>query len=289
MKPRIGVIGNGVVGKSVVHVFREVAHRITVHDKYQKSASLADAVGESHFIFLCLPTPCDFAGQRIDLSIMDEVLEKIVRMETGPRIFIIKSTVVPGTTLSYARRYPDLRLAMVPEFLREASFLEDAENPDRIIIGSDDEGVARELRELYLTRFPEAPQFRLSSGGAELAKYMANTYLATKVIFANLFKAYAQRAGEEYGKLKEAVTADSRITDDHLEVTQEGGFGGKCFPKDLNALIGFARENGLPAELLETVWEMNLRVRRVRDWDDIPGASARNRHWVQSEVGEPSR
>lgn len=273
MSKRVGVIGYGIVGKAVRHVFSPFADQITIYDKYKDHSSLEQTVEGSDFLFLCVPTPFDFQRGCIDLGPLDEVVGEVAKVEPGNRICVIKSTVVPGTTLRYQEQYPDLNMAMVPEFLREATYLQDAENPDRVILGACEEEVASRLRDLYRMRFPYTPIFVVSPSEAELSKYMSNCYLAMKVIFGNLFSEYVESIDGDYDHVKEALTADHRITDDHLDVTSEGGFGGKCLPKDLNALIGWARARGLDAELLEEVWDKNLSVREDRDWESIPGAS----------------
>ena len=81
---------------------------------------------------------------------------------------------------------------------------------------------------------------------------------------------FCDALGVDYDEVKGMVTADRRISDSHLEITEERGFGGKCFPKDLVALMGLGKELGLEPSLLEAVWEKNLKIRKVRDWDDIP-------------------
>ncbi len=273
MAKRVGVIGYGIVGKAIRHVFSPFADEITIHDKYKDHSTLEETVERSNFLFLCVPTPFDFSRGCIDLGAMDQVVEDVAELASEGQICVIKSTVVPGTTKTYQERHPKLNMAMVPEFLREATYLQDAENPDRVILGACDEEVASKLRDLYRMRFPYTPIFSVSPSEAELLKYMSNCYLATKVMFGNLFYEYAEEIDGDYEHMKEALTADERITDDHLTVTDERGFGGKCFPKDLNALVGWARAQGLDARLLEEVWDKNLEVRQDRDWEEIPGAS----------------
>ncbi len=107
---------------------------------------------------------------------------------------------------------------------------------------------------------------------AEMVKYMANCYLASKVIFANEMFDICEKLGIKYEEVKKMVVADNRIFDSHLDVTTARGFGGKCFPKDLLALRAMAREKGVDTAMLDTVWKKNLAIRKVHDWDEIPGA-----------------
>ena len=273
MKARIGIIGYGIVGKGVGHVFSAFAETLTIYDKYQDRATLQETVADSEIIFIAVPTPCDFEAMSIDLTIMDEVVEQIASLDTAGKTFIIKSTVIPGTTQRYEQKYPHLRLSMVPEFLREDTFLQDAENAERIVIGANKPEVRDHLVELYKYRFPRTPRFCTSSTEAEMVKYMSNCYLAVKVIFANIFKDMADATGADYARIKDALTADPRIPDDHLDVTAERGFGGKCFPKDLTAMIGVGHKLGVDVKLLEEAWQWNLTHRTDRDWEAIPGAA----------------
>jgi UDPglucose 6-dehydrogenase len=273
MKARIGIIGYGIVGKGVGHVFSHFAEDLTIYDKYQDRSTLEETVSQSEIIFIAVPTPCDFEAMSIDLSIMDEVVARIATLDTEGKTFVIKSTVVPGTTARYEEQFPHLRLSMVPEFLREDTFLQDAEDPERVVIGANKPEVRDHIVQLYQWRFPRTPHYCTSSTEAELVKYMSNCYLAVKVIFANIFKELADATGADYAAAKTALTADPRIPDDHLDVTAERGFGGKCFPKDLTAMIGVGRKLGVDVKLLEEAWDWNLSHRSVRDWEAIPGAA----------------
>ena len=273
MKARIGIIGYGIVGKGVGHVFSDFAESLTIYDKYQDRATLEETVAQSEIIFIAVPTPCDFEAMSIDLSIMDEVVAQIAALDTAGKTFIIKSTVIPGTTARYEEQFPHLRMSMVPEFLREDTFLQDAENAERIVIGANKPDVRDHIVKLYKYRFPRTPQFCTSATEAELVKYMSNCYLAVKVIFANIFKELADATDADYASVKTALTADPRIPNDHLDVTAERGFGGKCFPKDLTAMIGVGRKLGVDVKMLEAAWTWNLSNRSDRDWEAIPGAA----------------
>jgi UDPglucose 6-dehydrogenase len=282
MKTNIGIIGYGVVGKSVAHAFRDVADSFSIYDKYQESDTLKEVIQNSRVSFICVPTPCNFEQGTIDLSALEETIKSIAELDASEdSIFVIKSTVVPGTTRKYQEQYPGLKLAMIPEFLRENSWEEDAENPDRIIIGAEDPEVSESLYKLYQLAFPNKPIFQMRTSEAELTKYVSNCFLATKVIFANIIHEYAEAFDAHYRKIKAALTADHRIADDHLTVTKERGFGGKCFPKDLVSLIGAAKDKGLDTRFFEEVWNKNLQIRQLRDWEGIPGASHDNTAWVK--------
>ncbi len=266
----IGIVGYGFVGTAVEYGFKD-DNNIKIYDKYKEIGTLEDAVKSSELIFVCLPTPYKSDEMKIDLSIMDESIRGISGYANNTdKVVIIKSTVVPGTTKNYSNQYPDVNFCFNPEFLREKHHLEDFVNPDRTVIGADQEEVLARVAQLYRKKIPHVPMFMTDSTTAELVKYAANLYLATKVTFANEMFEFCEALGVDYDEVKGMVTADRRISDSHLEITEERGFGGKCFPKDLVALMGLGKELGLEPSLLEAVWEKNLKIRKVRDWDDIP-------------------
>lgn len=121
------------------------------------------------------------------------------------------------------------------------------------------------------------PMFQTDPTTAEMVKYMANCYLASKVIFANEMFDICQSLGIKYEEVKKLVVADHRIFDSHLDVTTARGFGGKCFPKDLLALRAMAREKGIDTSFLDIVWKKNLAIRKTRDWEEIPGAVTKHK------------
>jgi UDPglucose 6-dehydrogenase len=119
---------------------------------------------------------------------------------------------------------------------------------------------------------PNTPIFQTDPTSAEMVKYMANCALATKVIFANEMYDICQKLGINYDEVKNMVAADKRIGETHLGVTTLRGFGGKCFPKDLLALKGLAKEIKVDTTILDAVWNKNLKVRKIHDWEEIPFA-----------------
>ncbi len=264
----IGIIGYGIVGKATAYGFKD-GNNIKYYDKYKDSDSLRDVVKFSEFIFVCLPTP--YKKDKIDLSIMDENIDKIAELSKNTdKIIIIKSSVVPGTTRNYSKKYKNNKFCFNPEFLTEANYLEDFVNADRIVIGADNDKIGLRVINLYRERFPKTPIYNTDLTTAEMVKYMANCLLATKVIFANEIYDLCEKLGIEYEEVKKMVSADRRIGATHLDVTSARGFGGKCFPKDIIALIGLYKELGIDSSLLETFWRKNLRIRKIRYWEEIP-------------------
>lgn len=274
----IGIVGFGIVGQAVKHGFEQKnkAHSFLVYDKYKNIGNLADVAKESDFIFICLPTPSSEKG--IDLSVIDRTLDEIAKLSELGKIIVIKSTAVPGTNKMYSKLHPKMQFVSNPEFLREASYLDDAANQDRIVIGSENEEAKRKVFELYKADFPDARIFLCSSMEAEMVKYSANCFLATKVIFANEIFELCSRLGIDYGRVCEIFSSDARIGNSHLNVSNERGFGGKCFPKDIQALIEVFEANGIDASMLKSVWRKNLMIRKVRDWENIPGTTSENKN-----------
>lgn len=267
----IGIVGYGIVGQAVGYGFSNYKQHI--YDKYKNFESLKEVVSHSEFIFICLPTPIKSDESGIDLSIINENIAKVTKYCRGTdKIVVIKSTVVPGTTAGLMQKYPNVLFCFNPEFLREASFLQDFVNTDRIVIGATTDSVFRRLSALYQSIMPTIPIYYTDPTSAEMVKYMANCYLATKVIFANEMYDICHQLGIKYEEVKKMVVADHRIEDTHLDVTSIRGFGQKCFPKDLLALRALAKIKKTDVSILDAVWKKNLAIRRVRDWEEIPFA-----------------
>lgn len=287
----IGIIGFGFVGKAVAYGFEgydqerghEPKHKVLIYDKYKKTTPLDRVLEESEIIFICLPTPYDEDTLQIDLSIMEESIAEIAPKIAGSgKVVMIKSTVVPGTTRRFAERYPEVNFGFNPEFLTEANYLQDFINTDRIIIGAENDWIAQRVIDLYRCNFSSTPILRMSSTAAEIVKYQCNVLLASKVAVANIFYDICVAEGVNYEDVKKGVALDPRIGVSHMDITSERGFGGKCFPKDLGAIIGRSRELKVDAKLLEEVHEYNLRIRSVRDWHEIAGATVGGRNYHKS-------
>lgn len=274
-RARIGIIGYGIVGQAVQYGFSN--EEIHIYDKYKESETLKETIENSDYIFVCLPTPIKTEQLGIDLSILNSNIKEIASLIKGTdKIIIIKSTVVPGTTKKYSQKYPKCLFCFNPEFLTERAFLQDFINTDRVIIGAEDDLVFRRVSALYQKIMPKVSIFQTDPTTAEMVKYMANCFLATKVIFANEMYEICQKLGVKYEEVKKMVVADSRIFDSHLEVTTLRGFGGKCFPKDLLALKALAKKKGVDVKILDAVWSKNLKIRKVYDWEKIPFTVSKN-------------
>lgn len=268
----LGIIGHGIVGQAVEYGFKS-KHKIYIYDKYRETTPLDEVLSSSEFIFLCLPTPMMGNGSGIDLGIINNMIKKIVLITNSTdKIIVIKSTVVPGTTSSFANKFVKSNFAFNPEFLTESNFLEDFVNADRTIIGALEDAVSIRLVSLYKNQFPRIPVVQTDPTLAEMVKYFSNSFLSTKVIFANEMYDLCQKLGINYDEVKKMVVMDKRIFDSHLDITSLRGFGGKCFPKDIVAILGLFKKLKIDSSILKAVWQKNLKIRKTKDWDTIPFA-----------------
>ena len=171
-------------------------------------------------------------------------------------------------------KYPNLRLVFNPEFLTERSANFDFINQDRVILGGDINDV--EVAEnLFKSRFGSTLSIlKTNYETAELIKYMTNTFFATKISFLNDMKLIADKSGVIWKDAIDGFIRDGRVGHSHLDVPGHDGkygFGGSCFPKDIQALITFGKELGVEMSVLEGAWKTNLKVRPEKDWENLKG------------------
>lgn len=241
----------------------------------------------SGVFFVCLPTPMFEDGQA-DLSIVEGVLKELADTGGRDRIAVVKSTVPPGSTERWNKMFEEKGLHVIfnPEFLTEANALDDMRNQDRIILGGPRPWV-NTVKLIFQTAFPKVQLVKTSSTTAEMVKYTINNFLATKVAFANEMAQIcealdARGLNIDYDKVVEYAKLDKRLGNSHWAVpgpvpTHDGryvrGFGGHCFPKDLNALIYVAEKLNVDPKVLRGVWAKNLEVRGPadRDWEHMLG------------------
>ena len=283
----IGIIGNGFVGSAIVAGFALHAD-VRVYDKDTKKTmhSLDDVVNKSNFVFVSVPTPMQHVeGGKIDLGIMDSVFDEIVNLPKDDDfsyeniVFVIKSTVIPGTTERYQKLYPQLRIVFNPEFLTERSAKLDFINTSRIVLGGTGADIDA-VEELYRERFPYAKIVKTDTKSAEFIKYMCNCFFATKVSFMNEMFLASTAMGGDWHNIMDGFVSDGRIGNSHLDVPGHDGdcgYGGKCFPKDINAFIGFFEAQGIEPTMLNASWKRNLSVRKNLDWAKIDGAVSKNK------------
>jgi len=277
----IGLIGKGFVGSAIAAGFN-LHSNVRIYDKDPKNSmhSLKETVNESDFVFVGVPTPMQTVdGGSIDLDIMDSVFEELNQVnENNETIFIIKSTVIPGTTTRYQNLYPEMRIVFNPEFLTERAANLDFINASRIVLGGNSEDVEK-VAELYRDRFPYTKIITTDAESAEFIKYMCNCFFATKISFMNEMYLMSEKMGGNWLKIMEGFISDGRIGNSHIEVPGHDGdlgFGGKCFPKDINAFIGYFESSGVDPIILKSAWERNKTVRSDKDWSKIKGAVSSN-------------
>ena len=275
---KIGIVGQGYVGTAVKTVF-EKHYDVETYDLDLDKCSvncLEDLVELTNIIFVCVPTPMKKDGS-CDTSIVEAVVKDIndmvVSRNVSGRIVAIKSTIPPGTTNRLNKKCKNISVIFNPEFLTEANFIDDFKNQNRIIIGGERPSTTK-LRQVYSLVFPDTKIVKTGSKTAEMVKYMTNTFLATKVSFANEMKMICDGLNIDYDKVVEYSTYDERLGKSHWAVPGPDGklgFGGSCFPKDINALIDICYKMEIPAKTLFGAWETNLEVRPEQDWKELKG------------------
>ena len=276
---KIGIVGKGFVGSAVQNGFSPNTGcdvEVRVYDKNPSRSlhTLEETVNESDVVFISVPTPAGIDG-KIDLTILNDAIDDINEVSINREtIFLIRSTVVPGTTGNFQYIFPNLRLVFNPEFLTERSANFDFINQTRFILGGSKDNTIK-VADLFRWRFGRSVSIlETDCETAELIKYMNNTFFATKVSFMNDMKLLADKCGATWEDAVEGFVRDGRIGHSHLNVPGHDGrygFGGSCFPKDIQAIINYADELGVEMDVLKGVWKTNLKVRPERDWEQLKG------------------
>ena len=272
----IGIIGQGFVGNAVYQKFKNYYDVLTYDlDESKSNSNVNEIICKCENIFVCLPTPMNNDGS-CNIDIVEQVLAGIDlttdNLETERNI-IIKSTIPPGTTAKWNLRFESLNIVFNPEFLTEANAVSDYENQDRIILGGV-RPATTELKTIFSKVFPKAHIIKTDSTHAEMVKYLTNTFLATKVSFANEMYSLCNQLNIDYDKVVEYATLDDRLGKSHWNVPGpdgDFGFGGHCFPKDLNALIYLSKKLNTLNNVLCATSETNNQVRKDRDWEQMKG------------------
>jgi len=269
-KYTIGIIGQGFVGNAVYQKFNQFFNIKTYDLDPLKCTSPEEEVYNQDIVFVCLPTPMGKNGECV-ISIVENALEKLNVSST--QIAVIKSTVSPTTTDYWNKKFKNLTVVFNPEFLTEANAVKDYENQNRIILGGPRKGTTP-LKPIFSKAFPKAKIIKTNSTHAEMVKYLTNSFLATKVSFANEIYQICEGIGVDYDKVVEYATFDPRLGYSHWAVPGpdgDFGYGGHCFPKDVKALIEVAKKFNVDPKVLEVVDEKNNKVRTNRDWETMKG------------------
>lgn len=241
------------------------------------STNVGDAVADAEFVFLCVGTPSDDNGEA-DLSAVDAVATAIAPHLMPGVVIVNKSTMPVGSTRRVHRvlseagaAHEEFGVASNPEFLREGAAIRDFLHPSRVVVGAEDAATAQRVADLY--RPLGAPVVITSPASAELIKYAANAFLATKISYANAIVALSEAVGADVVDVMLGMGYDPRIGPEFLKPGP--GFGGSCFPKDISALLHTAREAGYHFDLLDGVVAVNeeQRERVVTKIRDAAGGS----------------
>ncbi|WP_417621979.1 UDP-glucose dehydrogenase family protein [Parasphingorhabdus sp.] len=232
------------------------------------STNLADSIKECDAIFIAVGTPSRRGDGHADLSYVYAASEEIADAITKPTVIITKSTVPVGTGDEVEhileKKQPRDRFSVVsnPEFLREGAAIRDFKRPDRIVIGTEDDWAKDVMSEIYRPLFLNAsPILFTGRRTAELTKYAANAFLATKITFINEIADLCEKVGANVQEVSRGIGLDNRIGSKFLHAGP--GYGGSCFPKDTLALMKTAQDNDSPVRIVEAVVQVNDQRKRA--------------------------
>lgn len=289
-KLKIGIIGVGMVGTPLKRYFEELeGHKrgetIFLYDTDPKKGYFDD-INKADVIFISVPTPRTPEG-----SAGLNALKSSFRLIAGSKIVVIKSSVPPGTTESFQKKYPQHKVLFNPEFLTEANAWENTKNPDRQFVGWTKK--SRDAAKIVLGFLPKAPmrspsdKLNMSATEAEIVKYGANMFLTRKVTFANAIFDLASHLRADYENIKIGIASDQRIGPSHLDIHYHGyrGYGGYCFTKDTEALIAHCKGLGLKqaAKLFESdrLFNENVLATQGLTPEDV---SVHDHEWVRAKM-----
>jgi len=270
---KLGVIGQGFVGGAVYQGMKNYFDVSTfdINGNCTES-SLFDLIEKVDVTFLCLPTPMKKSGE-CDLSIVENCLSQVdvlvKSLNKKDFIVVIKSTIPPGTTERLNKSNENINVIFNPEFLTEANAIEDYKNQNRIIVGGDRPHTST-VKTIFEKVFPQVPIIKTSSTIAEMVKYVTNTFLTTKISFANEMFQICEGLDIDFDKVIEYSKYDGRLGNSHWSVPGHDGdfgYGGHCFPKDIAALNHVAEELGVKSTMLKAAIDKNKEVRTDKDWE----------------------
>ncbi|MEO1536105.1 MAG: UDP-glucose/GDP-mannose dehydrogenase family protein [Pseudomonadota bacterium] len=296
---RIAMIGTGYVGLVSGVCFSDFGHDVICVDKDPKKIAqleageipifepgldlllsknveagrlsftldLEEALEGAEAVFIAVGTPTRRGDGHADLTYVMAAAEEIAKTATAPLTIVTKSTVPVGTNRKVAEvvraANPDLEfhIASNPEFLREGAAIDDFMRPDRVVVGVESERTASVMAEIYRPLFlREFPIVTTDLESAEMIKYAANAFLATKITFINEIAALCEKTGADVKEVAKGMGLDGRIGNKFLHAGP--GYGGSCFPKDTSALARIGQDFASPMMITETVMEVNDKVKR---------------------------
>lgn len=292
----IGIVGQGFVGTAIREKFKE-CYTVNTYDKFNEEASVTyvedkiikdnntieSLVKNNNIIFVCVPTPM-FEDGECDTSIVKSVINDLADecdSQNKEIIAIVKSTIPPGTTKDLNRISKRVGIVFSPEFLTEANSIEDFKNQTRIVLGVDYAEHTKPVHQIFKDCFPKADIICINSGEAEMTKYTTNLFLATKVSFFNDIFKMCESLNLDYDHVIEATMHDPRIGKSHYMVPGpdgDFGYGGHCFPKDMQAILYVAAKHNLPIPTLVGAHTTNMLVRKDKDWEKMEGRAVSKRN-----------
>ena len=259
----------------IIPIF-EPGLKAMVNESYQKgvlafTTSLQEAINESDIVFIAVGTPQDEDGSA-DLTHVINVAKEIGKEMNRSLIVVNKSTVPVGTSekvresiqteLNSRKKNIDFDVISNPEFLKEGSAIKDFMQPDRVVIGSENENSTNALKALYRPFTINRERFiQMDIKSAEMTKYVANAFLATKISFMNEMSNICERVGADVNMVRIGIGSDNRIG--YKFIYPGCGYGGSCFPKDIKALKRTAENYGYTANILQAVEKVNVHQKRV--------------------------
>lgn len=290
MNNNVGIIGYGIVGKSVKVGF-EASCNIFINDPNEEdeyTVDKLDVVRNCEYIFVGVPTPYDPVSKKFNNEIVKSVItdiDKLAREFEKYPIVIIKSAVLPSEVNWFVRNCTSIRLVISPEYLTEKTSVHDFVNQKVMILGGD-ESDCREVEAFYKSKSICNRNCKVgvcSHKEAALIKYMENSFLAVNNIFLNQFKIFydkmfrSEKTPHKFNNLLKCFHLDERMGQFRYPYTIPGpdgdiGFGGKCLPKDVQSIVSESKEIGVDLSLLEKTLEINDQIRSDRDWEYINGA-----------------
>jgi len=258
-KFKIGIIGLGTVGKAVKYWFDKETYPLFLYDKYKKIGSIQE-VNKAEIVFICVPTPFHEKSGYDDTAVIEAL-----NVLSPPKIVVIKSTILPGSTEKFQKQFPKHKILFNPEFLRYKTALKDFFSPNTQIIGYTTKSkiVAKRIVDIL----PKASyQKVVPSKEAEMVKYFRNCFLSLRVIFANQVYDLCQKLEINYELVKELAGYDPRIGHSHFNIFQDGyrGYSGPCLDKDLKAFIQFAKSHKVTPSLLKEIDKINNELLRLK-------------------------
>lgn len=273
----IGVVGHrGMVGKTTFDWFKNKAEHVdykVIGYSLEDTASKAETL-QADLLFVCVPTPFDWKTNKFDGSIVESVIKEIDENSSKENpVVVIKSTMPIGSTQKLQEKYPRLKLLFNPEFLSEKTCYADFQNPDRQFVGYTDQSYDEAIK--VLNTLPESPYGAIMPvKEAELLKYINNVHGTIEIMESNMYWEVCQKEGLDYDRVLKGALASKWLgvpMGRHYRVIYhkgKRGFGGKCFPKDINAWVEYLDKNGIDSQLPTAVREMNKRILAEQNYSE---------------------